>query len=144
MYWLSFSSHTSYHPSQTPWLPWISYATRKLMLDSCKIVQKQSEAFPTFLWHFSKFKTEFYCISFFLPSRLHFWNSPLWQSDFSRMYSNCYCSCSFESEIIKFCQASHKMYINNILNFKESSTILNAHTKKVLKRIVCTSYDTFL
>ena len=25
---------------------------------------------------FSKFKTEFYCISFFLMSRLHFWNSP--------------------------------------------------------------------
>ena len=25
---------------------------------------------------FSKFKTEFYCISFFLTSRLHFWNSP--------------------------------------------------------------------
>ena len=24
---------------------------------------------------FSKFKTEFYCISFFLTSRLHFWNS---------------------------------------------------------------------
>ena len=25
---------------------------------------------------FSKFKTQFYCISFFLTSRLHFWNSP--------------------------------------------------------------------
>ena len=25
----------------------------------------------------------------------------LWQSDFSRVYSNCCCSCSFESEIIK-------------------------------------------
>ena len=25
---------------------------------------------------FSKFKTESYCISFFLTSRLHFWNSP--------------------------------------------------------------------
>ena len=25
---------------------------------------------------FSKFKTEFYCISLFLTSRLHFWNSP--------------------------------------------------------------------
>ena len=24
------------------------------MLDSCKILQKQSEAFHTFLWHFSK------------------------------------------------------------------------------------------
>ena len=37
---------------QTPWLPWISYATQKLMLDSCKMLQKQSEAFHTFLWHF--------------------------------------------------------------------------------------------
>ena len=25
---------------------------------------------------FSKFKTQFYCISFFLTSRLHFWNAP--------------------------------------------------------------------
>ena len=29
---------------------------------------------------------------------------------------------------------------NNILNFQESTTILNAHTKKVWKLIVCTSY----
>ena len=48
-----------------PCLPWISYATQKLMLNSCKMVKKQSEAFHTFLCHFSKFKTEFYCISFF-------------------------------------------------------------------------------
>ena len=33
-------------------LPWISYATQKLMLDSCTMVEKQSEAFHTFLWHF--------------------------------------------------------------------------------------------
>ncbi len=32
-------------------LAWISYATQKLMLDSCKMIQKQSEAFHTFLWH---------------------------------------------------------------------------------------------
>ena len=37
---------------QTPCFPWISYATQKLMLDSCKMLQKQSEAFHTFLWHF--------------------------------------------------------------------------------------------
>ena len=52
MYWLPQSSHTSHHPSQTPGLPWISYATQKLTLDSCKMVEKQSEAFHTFLWHF--------------------------------------------------------------------------------------------
>ena len=65
VYWLLYSSHTSHHPSQISCLPWISYATQKLMLDSCKVVEKLSEAFHTFLGHFSKFKTEFYCISFF-------------------------------------------------------------------------------
>ena len=47
------------------------------------------------------------------------------------MYSNFYCSCSFESEIIKIGQSFHKMYSNNILNFQESTTILNAHSKNV-------------
>ena len=46
------------------------------------------------------------------------------------MYSNSCCSCSFEPEIIKICQSSHKMYSNKILNFQESTTILNACTKK--------------
>ena len=41
----------------------------------------------------------------------------LWQSGFSRVYSNCCCRCSFEPEIIKIGQSSHKMYSNNILNF---------------------------
>ena len=54
----------------------------------------------------------------------------LWQSGFSRAYSNCCCSCSFEPEIIKVGQSSHMMYSNNILNFQESKTILNARTKK--------------
>ena len=54
----------------------------------------------------------------------------LWQSGFSRVYSNCCCSCSFEAEIIKIGQSSHKMYSNNILNLQESTTILNASTKK--------------
>ena len=48
------------------------------------------------------------------------------------MYSNCCCSCSFEPEIIKIGQSSHKMYSNNILNFQESTTILNACKKKSL------------
>ena len=64
----------------------------------------------------------------------------LWQSGFSRVYSNCCCSCSFEAEIIKSGQSSHKMYSNDILNFQESTTILNAYMKKVWKLIVCTSY----
>ena len=51
-YWLPYSSQTSHHPLQTPCLPWISYATQKLMLNSWKMVEKQCEAFHTFLWHF--------------------------------------------------------------------------------------------
>ena len=56
------------------------------------------------------------------------------------MYSNCCYSCSFEPEIIKISQSSHKMYSNNILNFQESTTSLNACTKKVWKLIECTTY----
>ena len=59
----------------------------------------------------------------------------LWQSGFSRVYSNCCCSCSSEPEIINIGQSSHKMYNNNILNFQESTTILNACTKNVWKLI---------
>ena len=57
----------------------------------------------------------------------------LWQSGFSRVYSISCCSCSFEREIIKIGQSSHKMYSNNIVNFRESTTILNACTKKRLE-----------
>ena len=67
----------------------------------------------------------------------------LWQSGFSRVYSNCCCSCSFDREIIKIGQSSHKMYSNKILNFQESTTISNARTKKVWKLIVCNSYFTY-
>ena len=62
-----------------------------------------------------------------------------WQLGFSRVYSNSCCSCSFEPEIIKISQSSYEMYSNNIVNFQESTTILNAHTKKVWKFIVSTS-----
>ena len=55
----------------------------------------------------------------------------LWQSGFSRVYSNCCCSCLFEPEIIKKVgQSSHKMYSNNIQNLQESTTILNVCIKK--------------
>ena len=60
---------------------------------------------------FSKFKTEFYGILFFLMSRL-------WQSNFSRVYSNSCCCCLFEREIIKIGQSSDKMYCNDIVNFQ--------------------------
>ena len=54
----------------------------------------------------------------------------LWQSGFSRVYSNSCCSCSFEPEIIKIGQSTHKTYSNNILNFQDSTIIFNSCTKK--------------
>ena len=49
----------------------------------------------------------------------------LWQSGLSRVYSNWCCSCSFEPEIVKIGQSSHKMYnnSNNIMDFQGSTTI---------------------
>ena len=130
MFWLPYSSHTSHHPSQTPCLPWISYATQKLMLDSCKMVQKQSEEFDSFLWHF--FQSFIAYRSFKVSSRPDciFEIHQLWQSGFSRVYSNSCYSCSFGPEIIKIGQSSHKMYSNNILKYQECRTILNACAKK--------------
>ena len=61
----------------------------------------------------------------------------LWQSG---VYSNSCCCCSFEPEIIKIGQSSHNMYSNNIVKFQESTTILNACTKKkVWNLIECTA-----
>ena len=64
----------------------------------------------------------------------------LWQSGFSTVYFNCCCSCSFEPEIIKIGQSSHRIYRNNILKFQETTTSLNACTKKVWKLINSTTY----
>ena len=47
----------------------------------------------------------------------------LWQSGFSWVYFNYCYSCSFEPEIIKIGQSSHKMCCNNIVNFQVSKTI---------------------
>ena len=144
MYWLPHSCHTSHHSSKTPCLLWISYAIQNLMLDSCKMVEKQSEAFHTFMWHFvPSLKQNFIAYRSSKvssrPDRI-FEIHQQWQSGFSRVYSNCCCSCSIEPEIIKIGQSSHKMYSNNIVNFQESTTILNACTKKVWKLIECTTY----
>ena len=54
----------------------------------------------------------------------------LWQSGFSSVYSNSYCSCWFEPEIIKIGHSSHKTYSNDIVNFQVSTIILNANMKK--------------
>ena len=137
MHWLPYSSHTSHHPSQTPCLSWTSYATQKLMFDSGKM-----------LWYFSKFlnleiilQKRMECLRLLLGQNFIAYRSSkvsdcifeihaLWQSGFSRVYSNSCCSCSFEPEILRIGQSSHKMYCNNILNIQVSTTILNAHAKK--------------
>ena len=97
------------------------------------MVEKQSKAFHTFLWHFfPSLKQDFILYrSSKVSSRPDciFEIHQLWQSRFSRVYSNCCCICSFELEMIKISQSSHKMYSNNILNFQESTPILNACTK---------------
>ena len=104
------------------------------------MLQKQSEAFHMFLWHFFQVENNFIVYRSSKVSDCIYKIHQLWQSGFSRVYSNCCCSCSFEAEILKIGQSSHKMYSNKILNFQESTTILNAHTKKVWKHIICTSY----
>ena len=55
----------------------------------------------------------------------------LWQSGFSRVYSNCCCSYLFEPEIIKIGQSSQKMFSNDVVIFQEFMTILNARTKSL-------------
>ena len=58
---------------------------------------------------FSKFKSQFYCISSSKVSShpdCIFEIPQLWQSGFSTVYSNSFCSCSFELEIIKIGQSS--------------------------------------
>ena len=104
------------------------------MLDSCKLVQKQSEAFPKFLrLFFPSLKQNFIAYPFLKVSSRPDWIfeiHQLWQSGFRWVYSNSCCSCSFEREIIRIGYSSHKMYSNNVLNFQESTIILNACTKK--------------
>ena len=114
------------------------------------MAEKQSEAFHTFLWHFfPSLKQNFIAYRSSKESSCPdciFEIHQLWQSGFSRVYSNCYCSCSFKPEIIRIGLLSHKMYSNNTLNFQESTTILNACIKKVWKLIEGTMYywDTLL
>ena len=128
MYWLPYSSHTSHHPSQTPCLPWISYAKTdaRFMQDGRKAVWSipyvSVAFFPSLKQNFiayrsSKVSSRPDCIF-----EIH----QQWQSGFSRVYFNCCWSCSFEAEIINIGQSSHKMYSNNMVNFQESTTILNA------------------
>ena len=127
----------------TPCLSWISYATQKLLLDSYKMVEKQSEAFHTFLWDFFQVEN-IILLHIVLLKFPHVQIACLKLTCCeNHVYFNCYCSCLFEPEIIKIGQSSHQIYSNNIVNFHESTTILNACTKKRLSMCVwvcvCTS-----
>ena len=131
MYWLSYSSYTSHHPSQTPCLPWISYATHnaRFMQDGPKAVWSIPYVSVAFFLSLKQNFTAYRSPKVSSRPDCIFENHQLWQSGFSRVYSNCYCSCSLKPEIIKIGQSSHKMYSNKILNFQESTIILNAWTK---------------
>ena len=146
MYWLPYSSHTSHHSSQTLLaslnLLCHSKTDSRFIQDGRKAVWSipyvsMASFFPILkqnfiAYHSSKVSSCPDCIF-----EIH----QLWQSGLGRVYSNCCCSCSFEAEIIKIGQSSHNMYSNNIVNFQESMTILNACTKKVWKLIEGTTYE---
>ena len=140
MYRLPYTSHTSHHPSQTPSLNLLCYSKTdaRFMQDGWKAVW--SIPYVSVASFFPSLKQNFiaYCSS--KVSDCIFEIHQLWQSGFSRVYSSCCCSCSFEPEILNIGQSSHKIYSNNIVNFQESTTTLNAHTKKVWKLIVWTTY----
>ena len=144
MYWLPYSCHTSHHPSETLWRSlnllchsktdaWFMQDGRKTVwsIPYVSVVFFPSLKQNFIAYHSSKVSSRPDCIF-----EIH----QLWQSGFSRVYSNCCCSCSFEGEIIKIGQASHIMYSNSIVNFQESMTILNVYTKKVWKVIEGTTY----
>ena len=141
MYWLRYSSHISHHPSQTPCLLLNllchSKTHARFMQDAPKAVWSLPYVSVVF---FPSLKQNFIAYRYFKMSDCIFEIHQLWQSGFSRVYFNCFCSCLFKPEIIKIGQSSHMMCSKNVLNFQESMPILNTHTKKVCKRIVYTSY----
>ena len=137
MYWLLYSSHIIPHR-----LPAFLESLMPLKTDS-RFMQNSRKALKhsiRFVAFFTSLKQNFIAYHSSKVSDCIFVIHQLWQSDFSRVYFNCCCICSFEREIINIGQSSHKMYSNDILNFQESTTILNVHTKKVWKLIACTSY----
>ena len=100
------------------------------MLDSCKMLQKQSvgsipyvsvEFFPSLEQNDIAYRSSKVSS---LPDFI-FEIHQLWLSGSSRVYSNRCCSCSFELKIIEIGQSFHKMYNNNLQDFQESTTILN-------------------
>ena len=145
MYWLPYSSHTSHPPSQTPCLEslmplknWCSIHAR-CSKSSLKHSIRFWGIFPSLKQNFIAYRSSKVSSSPDCIFEIH----QLWQSGFSMVYSNSCCSCWFEPEIINIDQSSYKTYSNNIVNFQESTTILNTHAKKAWKLIVCTSYNCY-
>ena len=111
-------------------LPWISYVNQKLMLDSCKMLQKQSEAFHTFLWHFFQAWNR-------ILLHIVLLKCPHVQIAFLKLTSRdnqALVRCIRITAVavplnIKIGQSSHTMYSNNIVNFQESTSILDACEK---------------
>ena len=113
------------------------------MLDSFKMLQKQLKHsirfcvafFPSLKQNFIAYRSS---KVFSRPDNI-FETHQLWQSGFSRVYTNSCYIYLFEPEIIKIGPPSHKLYSNNIVNFQVSLAILNACTKKsgnLLKALV--------
>ena len=104
------------------------------MLDSCKMLQKvwrnpyvSLAFFPSLKHNFIAYRSSKVCSRPDCSFEIH----QLWKSGFSRVYSNCCCSYSFEPEIINIGLSSHKMCSNNIQKFQESTTILHAVQKSL-------------
>ena len=134
MFWLSYSSHSSHHPSQTPWLPWISYPLENWSSSHAKLSKSNLKDSIRFCGIFPNLKQIFIAYHSSkmssCPDCIFEIHQPC-QSGFSKVYSNFCCSCSFEYEITKIGQSSHKKYSNNVVNFQESMTILNGRTKNL-------------
>ena len=117
MYWLPYSSHTSHYPSQTPCLRLNLLCHSKtdvlFMQDGLKAVWSTPYVsvsfFPSLKQNFIAYRSSKVSTRPDYIFEIH----QLWRSGFSRVYSNCCCCCSFEPEIIKIGQSSHKIYSNN-------------------------------
>ena len=130
MYWLPYSSHTSHHSlkDSLPSLNLICHSKTdaRFMWDGRKAVWSISYVSVVF---FLSLKRNFIAYRSSKVSDCIFEIQRLWQPSFSSVYSSSCCRFSLEPEIINIRQSSHKMYSNNILNFQETTTVLNANTK---------------
>ena len=131
MYWLPYSSTPLIIPHRFP----AFLESLMLLKNLCGCMQDAPKAVWSIPYvsvaFFPSLKNNLIAYRSSKVSDSIFENHQLWQSGFSRAYSNSCCSCSFEPGIIEIGQSSHKMYSNHILKFQESTTILNACTKSL-------------